>query len=512
MKRRSLLATVTAAALALPIVATSISSAATDPVDRASEQLRHAVTLDGVMRHMQAFQQFANANSGTRASGTPGYELTVSYVADQLKRAGYQVTLQEFDFPFFQEKSPAVLQRVTPEPKSYQQGGDYRTMTYSGTGDVTAPVQPVDLALADPAASTSGCEASDFAGFTPGNIALVQRGTCTFGQKAQNAAAAGAKAVIVFNQGTPGHTDAFAATLGGPVVSIPVLGASFAVGQELAQPGTTARIRTDTIVETRKTRNVIAQTRKGRADNVVMLGAHLDSVVGGPGINDNGSGSAVILETALQLARSGIQPRNQVRFAWWGTEELGLLGSEHYVASLPEGERKKIALYLNFDMVGSPNYARLVYDGDDSDKVGAGPGPEGSAQIEKLFERHFAAEGLPYEGTDFTGRSDYGPFIAVGIPAGGLFTGAEEQKTPEQVAKYGGIAGVAFDYCYHQACDTINNLNAYALDTNADAVAHATATYALDTSSVNGKLTAGNAGKAVRVKKQPVGHQEDAAA
>lgn len=500
MRRRVLLgvsAVTTVAVVATAAIAAEAARA--DPVERASERVQRAVTLDGVMRHLKTFQQYATAHGGTRASGTQGHELSVSYVAETARRAGYQVTVQEFDFPFFRENSPSQLERVKPSAKTYARTKDFLTMTYSGSGEVNGEVRAVDLNLDAPAKSTSGCEAADFEGFPAGSIALVQRGTCAFGVKAENAKTAKAAAMIVFNQGdTKDRTEVFSGTLGAPV-GFPAVGTSFAVGRELAVSGTTVRVKTDTLAETRRTRNVIAQTRTGRADNAVMVGAHLDSVPEGPGINDNGSGSAAILETALQLAKQGVHPRNQVRFAWWGAEELGLLGSKHYVSTLPEAERKKIALYLNFDMVGSPNYVRGVYDGDDSDKVGSGPGPEGSAQIEKLFERHFASASLPYEGSDFTGRSDYGPFIEVGVPAGGLFTGAEVVKTAAQVEKYGGVAGVAFDPCYHAKCDSLNNLNAYALDTNADAIAHATTVYALDATTVNGRR-AGNRGVAAKAR------------
>ena len=253
---------------------------------------------------------------------------------------------------------------------------------------------------------------------------------------------------------------------------------------------TTARIDVRVQVDPdRKTYNVIAETRGGDPDDVVMVGAHLDSVPEGPGINDNGSGSATVLEVARQLARERVKPRNKVRFAWWGAEELGLLGSEHYVQSLSEAEREKIAPYLNFDMVGSPNFVRLVYDGDNSafgEDEGAAPAPEGSAAIEDLFTDYFQSRKLATEETAFDGRSDYGPFIDAGIPAGGLFTGAEGIKTREQARVYGGKAGVAYDPCYHEECDDLSNLSRRALDQMSDAVAHAVLTYARDVRSVTG--------------------------
>ncbi|MCP5110686.1 MAG: M20/M25/M40 family metallo-hydrolase [bacterium] len=360
-------------------------------------------------------------------------------------------------------------------------------MEYSGSGDVTAVAEGVDLFLppADAAnTSTSGCEASDFDGFTPGNIAIIQRGSCDFLDKALNAQNAGAVGVVIFNEGQPGRTGAFLSTLQLPLFNIPVVASSFAVGEELAAGGVTVRMFVNATSEIRSTSNVIAESPGGRYDRVVVLGAHLDSVPAGPGIQHNGSGSAAILEVGLQMAALGIEPRNKVRFAWWGAEESGLLGSEFYVGNLSDREIKDIAVNLNCDMIGSPNFVRFVYDGDGSATPLAGP--NGSANIEQVFLDYFADQGLATEPTAFDGRSDYGPFIAVGIPAGGLFTGAEGIKTEEQVEIYGGTAGEQYDPCYHLACDTFDNISLEALDQMSDAAAHAVLTFAMTTSSVNG--------------------------
>jgi len=293
--------------------------------------------------------------------------------------------------------------------------------------------------------------------------------------------------VIIFNEGnSPDRVPLFGGTLGGLGVNIPVVSASFDLGialNDLIDDDLILRLMTNTFSEARTTNNVIAETPGGRADRVVVVGAHLDSVPAGPGINDNGSGSAVILEIALQMAELGIQPRNKVRFAFWSAEEEGLIGSTYYVSQLSSRDIKNIALNLNFDMVGSPNFVRFVYDGNGSNTPLAGP--NGSAVVENVFLDYFG-QGLPSEATAFDGRSDYGPFIAVGIPAGGLFTGAEGIKTPQQVAVYGGTAGVAYDPCYHQACDTFANNSNTALDQMSDAAAHAVLTFAMTTSAVNG--------------------------
>jgi Zn-dependent M28 family amino/carboxypeptidase len=444
-----------------------------------TRRLRNAVTVAGIMGHERVFQRIANQNGGTRASGTPGYDASVDYVAGRLEAAGYDVTVQDFEFPFFQELEPAELTQVSPTPTTYETG----TFDYSGSGDVTGVVVPIDVVIpATPEpSSTSGCEASDFPTAPAGPaVALIQRGFCTFEVKVANAQAAGYDAVIIFNEGNPGREELFIGTLGVPF-TIPVVGLSYAdavaIDAQLdAGQTVTVRVVTSTLSETRTTYNVLADSPTGSDERVVVVGAHLDSVIAGPGINDNGSGTSTILEIAEEMAELGIRNRQKLRFAFWGAEELNLIGSTYYVDTLPADELANIYANLNFDMVGSPNYVRFVYDGDGSDTPTAGP--PGSAQIETIFNQYFAGQGLASEPTAFDGRSDYGPFIAVGIPAGGLFTGAEGIKTPEQAAVYGGTAGVAYDPCYHQACDTINNVSTKALAEMGDAAAHATMTLA----------------------------------
>jgi Zn-dependent M28 family amino/carboxypeptidase len=450
------------------------------------QKLLECVTLEGVRRHQARFQRIADNNDGNRASGTAGYDRSANYVARQLRNAGYQVTRQEFDFPFFEELAPAELERVEPEAATFETA----TFEYSGSGDVTAPVQAVDLNLEDLPGSTSGCEPEDFADFEAGNIALIRRGACTFAQKALNAQNAGAVGVIIFNTGIPGAEDVFAGTLGDEsagVITIPVVGASFADGVTLSEEGTTARVFAETFFEVRTTENVIADSPRGDANNVVMAGAHLDSVVEGPGINDNGSGSAGLLETALMMAK--VRPVNKLRFAFWGAEESGLVGSTYYVNNLPTFQRNNIALYQNYDMIGSPNYVFMVYDADESTFAAEDFGvvvPEGSIAIEDLYEQFYTWRGAPYDDTGFSGRSDYDAFIDNDIPSGGLFTGAEVVKTEEQVEIWGGTAGEQFDPCYHEACDTFENNDDAALALNSDAVAFSMLTYAYSTEAVNG--------------------------
>ncbi|MGR0220899.1 M20/M25/M40 family metallo-hydrolase [Agromyces sp. ZXT2-6] len=525
------------AATALVALTTSTANAAV-PAD--TSELREAVTAGAIMDHLAEFQDIADANGGTRASGTGGYDDSIEHLSALLETAGYDVTIQDFEFNSFRELSDPVFERVSPNPVTYTPGVDFYTAEYSGSGEITAPLQAVDLSLppgADANTSTSGCEAADFTGFTAGNIALVQRGTCDFAVKAANAFDAGAVGVVIFNEGQEGRQETLSATLGDQFGDpIPVVGTSFAIGDELAallaSGPVSIRLMTDTLISLNvPTQNLIAETPTGRDDRVVMAGAHLDSVAEGPGIEDNGTGSAALLEIALQLDELEVEPRNKVRFAWWGAEEAGLVGSQYYVDSLSKRELKDIELYLNFDMIGSPNFVRFVYDGDGS-AFGI-RGPSGSGAIEGVFEDYFESQGLASEPTAFDGRSDYDAFITAGIPAGGLFTGAEDAKTADQVADYGGLAtfegaSVSYDPCYHQACDSmdpvgdganaalyqalnvayggaleyrgiITNVNSQALDEMSDAAAHAILTYAMSTGSVNG------AGKAAPIAGEKVG-------
>lgn len=457
------------------------------------EKLLECVTLEGVREHQAALQEIADDNEGTRFSGLAGHDESVEYVVGRLQAAGYNPEVQEFDYLASEIVGPSTLEQTAPVPTVYVEGVDYLPMDQTDAGDVTAAVTAVDVHLAMPRLSDSGCDVADFAGFPAGNIALIQRGTCTFELKAANAAGAGAVGAIIFNQGnTPAREGLINGTLGATNASgIPVVETTFARGEEWATtPGLVLHLFTNVLRETKTTFNVFAETSSGDASHVVMAGAHLDSVLPGPGIQDNGSGSAAILEVAEQMAK--VKPRYQVRFAWWGAEESGLVGSTYYVNNLSSGELEDIALYLNFDMIGSPNHVFFIYDGDDSDGEGAGPGPEGSAQIEEAFEAYFNAVDLPFKGTDFSGRSDYGPFIAAGIPAGGLFTGAEGIKTAQEAGLWGGTAGVAYDSCYHQACDTYDNINLAALDTNSDAVAFAVLQFSMNLQNIIGEHGKGN--------------------
>ena len=466
--------------LLLGSVATPASAAPKQNPTKLAEKLVKQVTASGANRHLIALQRIADRNGGNRAvdngglgATSAGYNASVDYVVGRLTAWGFDVETPTFTYPV--EKVDAAS--VTVGGTAYS----INKLTASidtPDGGVTGPIAVV------PEDATTGCEAADFAsGNFTGAVALIRRGGCTFAIKSANALAANAAAVVISNN-VPGPLTN--ATIG-TALTIPVGGISQADGTTLAaSAGASAKVDMRSHPEEITLRNVIAQTRTGRTDNVVMLGAHLDSVQAGPGINDNGSGAAALLEIADKLGNS-LKVNNAVRFGWWGAEELGLIGSKFYVNSLTFEQQLDISMYLNFDMIGSPNAAYFVYDGDDSDRVGAGAGPYGSAQIEQTFTDFFANElDVPTEGTDFSGRSDYGGFIAVGIPAGGLFTGAEGIKTAAQVPLWGGTAGVAYDKCYHAACDNLGNVDRVALDRNLDAAAWATGVYGYSTEDVNG--------------------------
>ncbi|MHC3002402.1 amidohydrolase [Gordonia sp. GN26] len=429
--------------------------------------LADAVTLDRVMGHVRAFQQIADNHDGTRASGTPGYDASVDYVAGQLRAAGFEVTTPEFGYKRF-DLGPVKFSADGRDVKGH-------VLEYSvGTREpVTA--KPVTVAA-------TGCAPADFPAEVRGSFAVITRGNCTFTDKARHAESAGAVGVVIVNNedGPP-----FGLTLDtDDVPDIPVLGVA---RDDAAQVREAEQLRLSVDAETTPvtTRNVIAETRTGTPDDVVMAGAHLDSVTEGPGMNDNASGSSAVLETALRLGSSPRVPQ-RVRFAFWGGEEDGLLGSTEYVGGLDAAGRRALALYLNFDMLASPNGGYFTYDGDDSERKGAPAGPAGSDGIERVFAKFYADRGIPLGPVDFDGRSDYGPFIAVGIPAGGVATGAERRKTEEEAEMWGGKAGEAFDPNYHSPRDTLDNIDTELLGVNAAAVAHAVATYALATNGPDG--------------------------
>jgi Zn-dependent M28 family amino/carboxypeptidase len=369
--RAVLLTGLVIAAIVVPVTTAS----AVDNVD--TTKLRNAVTVNGILQHERVLQRIANNNGGTRASGTPGFAASAAYVKDRMTKAGFKVTEQKFEFPFYQEVTPATLSQVSPTPTTYETA----TLEYSGSGDITGTLVPttnVVIPATDEPSSASGCAVTDYvpASATEPQVAIE----------------AGYDAAVIFNEGNPGRTDLLTGvTLGGPV-AIPVVGLSYADGVALydaTQAGpVSVAVATEVIAETRTTSSIIADSPVGDPAKVVVVGAHLDSVLAGPGINDNGSGTSVLLETAIQGAKLKIKPQQMVRFAFWGAEESGLLGSTHYVDSLSDDQLSAIYANLNFDMLGSPNYVRFVYDGDGSADPDGLAGPPGSAQIEAVPPTH----------------------------------------------------------------------------------------------------------------------------
>ena len=448
-------------------------------------ELRECVTLFGVRYHQAALQAIADANGGNRSTGSPGHDASVEHVVRELREKGYRPTVQEFDYLQFLTVGDSDLNEETPGAPVFDEGTDFAPMDQTDGGDVTAPLTPVDVALGAGNASDSACQPADFAGFPAGNIAVVQAGGCPAEAKAEAAAQAGASGVVLFNQGDT------AARQGLPAetltvdnhAGIPVMGATYGVGAHLAAArGHLLRVFANTQREETTSFNVIAETATGDPNNVVMVGAHLDSVAGGPGINDNGSGSAAVLETAEQMAN--VRVRNKVRFAWWSGEELGTVGSAYYLLNLPPDQVDDIALYLNFDMVGSPNGARFVYDGDGS--TFGTTAPAGSGAIEAYFRDFYSDRFLASEPSPIEFTSDYAIFFVKDVPFGGVFSGSGGIKTDQQARVYGGRAGQPYDPCYHSACDDFGNVDLGLLDLNADAIATATLHYSMTTAEVTG--------------------------
>ncbi|MCE1180334.1 MAG: M28 family peptidase [Micrococcales bacterium] len=487
--------TATAALAICGLAAAATAAPATAANPNNPDKLAKAVTVEAIRTHLNAFQSIADAHDGNRGAGTSGYEASGQYVEKTLRAAGYTTERQYFDFVYDHVISTS-LDVVSPEARAIT----HAPMSYSpGT-----PVGGITAELVAPAVAT-GCEASDYAGVdVAGKIAVVSRGVCAFSQKALAAAEAGAAAAIVYNNAD----GALNGTLGGiNDAFVPITGVTQAEGQALlaamAAGPVVVKFDLQKTVENRTTFNIIAETKSGRDDNVVMLGAHLDGVHDGPGINDNGSGSASILETAVQLGKVN-KLNNKVRFAWWGAEELGLLGSEHWVYDKVENDPAaldRIATYLNFDMVGSPNHIIGVYDANQSTYEAPVDVPEGSSETEQVFTDYFNKVGQPWVDTEFSGRSDYQAFIENGVPASGLFTGADGTKTEAEAAMFGGTAGVIYDPNYHTPKDDITNINWEAIDIMSNGIAYATMSLAQSTATINGVTSNGKSGKPAKPKK-----------
>ncbi|KAF2129136.1 Zn-dependent exopeptidase [Dothidotthia symphoricarpi CBS 119687] len=429
--------------------------------------LKKAITQKVLKKGSQKLQDIAYSYpERNRVMGSPGHNDTVNWLKAELESLDgyYDVELQEF-------WSYVML---SGEINKFAVGNNSNVTAsifdYSASGNATASLVAVnDL----------GCEASDYPAAVAGNIALISRGSCEFGLKSALAGSAGAVGAVIYNN-VAGNLQA---TLGAPPRPEGEYVASVGVSLETGSAwvaalaggaNLTATLDVTTDVRNISTYNVLATTKCGDHDNRLAVGAHTDSVVGGPGINDDGSGTVGILSVAKALAKYRVN--NAVTFGFWSGEESGLLGSTYYVASLSAAEQAKIRAYLNFDMIASPNWVNQVYDGDGS--AFNISGPVGSAEIEEFFENYFVEAGQNYSATEFNGRSDYGPFLDAGIASGGTTTGADEVKTPLEVEMYGGVAGEILDQCYHQACDNYANMAWGAFELHAKGIAASVAKYA----------------------------------
>lgn len=444
-----------------------------------AEEISQRLQTDAMMAHLTRLQEIADQHDGNRALGTAGYQASVDYIVNALRDKGFDVQTPEFEvrIPFAEEPTVEVAgARVAALPMSFTVG--------TPADGVRGPL------VAAPVDDTPGCADADYAGLpVQGAVVLVDRGSCPFSDKQAIAAKRGAVALLVADN-VERPVEEFGGTLGsGTDVKIPVLGITKGEGARLRTAPGAASIRLEAGVNVERSQNIIAQTSTGATDNVVMLGAHLDSVPEGPGINDNGSGVAAVLETALQMG-SAPEVRNAVRFGFWGAEEVGLVGSDRYVSSLDIEALKDIALYLNFDMIGSPNPGYFTYDGNQSAPPAADGSvprvPEGSAGIERMLVAYLDAAGKPAQDTGFNGRSDYDAFTKAGIPSGGTFSGAEENMTAEQAQLWGGQADQPFDPNYHKATDTLDRIDETAMEILGRGVAYAAALYAQDTGGRNG--------------------------
>ena len=358
----------------------------------------------GVEGHLRQLDAIARANHGNRAAGTAGYRASAAYVSARLRAAGWQVERRPVSFTFSR-----VLGRPTVSSGGASLGRrELRMIDASPGGAASGPVRRIGL----------GCARR--AGVRRGEVAVARRGTCTFRAKALAAQRAGAVALVVTMQ--PGRPP-IGATLGGPGVRIPVVLATSAGAGRVLRDGRRARVVVRAISERRSAQSVLARWPGAAAGRFVLAGAHLDSVPEGPGINDNGSGVAALLDAAERL-----RGNRRVRFAFWAAEELGLYGSRRYVRRLTPAQRARHIAYINLDMVGSPHPRPRVY---------------GSPSLQRLLRGRLGARGIRAGATDLGGSSDHAPFRRAGIPVGGLFTGAGRPADP----------------CYHRACDTFRNVN-----------------------------------------------------
>jgi Zn-dependent M28 family amino/carboxypeptidase len=403
-----------------------------------------AISETSIGRRLDALAALSTKEAGWRSTGSKGYDAAVDYVATELSAAGWTVSEDRFSMPGFFDDGGS---KVRADGSTFGDG-DVRPLIYAPAGDVTGPVVSIGWDAA-PGTNTKGCQAADYGHLPKDAVVLVAPGPCIRRTAIQAAQSAGARAFVA------GYTDAKAgmalrATLLTPDgLRIPAVGASKPVGDALAAAANrsgTARVISTAETRTIDTRSIVGQLDGTDPDKVVMAGAHLDSVLDGPGINDNGSGVAALLEVARALGND--RPRSTIRLGFWAGEELGLLGSTHYVGSLSDADRAALIAYINADMVASPNgFASIDDDGRDKG--------DGAALADLLQAQVERAGGSPVTGAG--GGSDHVPFEQAGITVGGVSSGATEILTPEQASASGSQAGQPADACYHQVCDDRSN-------------------------------------------------------
>lgn len=427
-----------------------------------ADALRSAISVDDIMADLRRLQAIADANGGTRAAGTPGYDASADFVAAELTAAGYVVEREPVTVTTFTQTAPSVLV-ITGGP-TFEDIRDFKAMTLSPSGDATGPVVALgfDPNVRPGDRNGQGCNAADWAGVPAGAIVLVQPGPCRRRDAVALAQKAGALALITSYAAWPRDGVLRPTLVTADDLTIPAIGTTHAVGVALAAAaasGTTVHVSTATSVREVQSANVIAESPWGDPVHVAMLGGHLDSVIDGPGINDNGSGTMTVLEIARTLAElarlrpAGEQPAWKLRVAFWTGEETGLYGSFAHANRLTAGDVTATAAYLNFDMLGSRNGVRVIYQETDTLR------PSAESAIGRLFADALAVEGLAWEPMTVGAASDHYPLEQAGIPIGGLYSGANEIKSTEQAATYGGTADAPQDACYHLACDTVANID-----------------------------------------------------
>ncbi|MGZ5393894.1 MAG: M28 family peptidase [Mycobacterium sp.] len=471
-----------AAVVAAIAVLTSCSSPdSAGPSPDLAAELAGKVGADGMYAHLNELQKIADANGGSRANGTPGYDASVDYVAKFLKDKGFDVQTPEFE----------ILDRSQGGNPQLTIGGRNHSVDQASLL-ITTPRGGLSAVTLRPQKAAAGCRAADYGTASmKGGIAVVDDTGCSIVDKQNAAVDSGAVGLLVVSAPAPGTGSPAGLFTPGYYQQLTVPVGVIGNDANAALRRTTAPVKLvlDNKPVMKKARNVLAQTKSGDTNNVVMVGAHLDSAAVSPGINDDGSGVAAVLETAAALGSSS-QIKNAVRFALWGSEENSLQGATKYIRGLEAGALDEIALYLNLEMIGSPNAGYFTYDGDQSGQLNPeiplDTIPEGSAGIERTLAAYLNGAGARPADMPLTRYTDYSAFLTAGVPVGGVTAGASQRKTEVQARLWGGRAGVPYDPNYRTPRDTVDNIDRNALSVMGAAAAFAVGTYAQSVEGVNG--------------------------